>query len=349
VTITSSDPSVENSGTEKVRVGFWVGSTAPAATSTLTGPTFTEIAADPVRPYVYVSEGGTGILVYNVYSATLVTTILSVAGQVGPMTVSHDGSTLYAVDLIQPNIVPVNLDTLAVGTPFPYGLSSAPQMLAYARTNGRAVVLSGNGRIFDAATGSQFAPLFRAGTAVAASLDGSRFCAADIGTGSAVGVACPTLDFTSLNGGQLLVGNTTFVAEGDIVNGSDIWVSADGTVVYVAAGTATTPHLSLYSTSTLAQVNSFAIQGRGNNVEIATDGRIFAGSTNVSIGQTADVRVFSAGGTPGPTYLLAPVGPAVILDRQMKISGDGIRLMAITGDPPLSSPAPALIFTTVGP
>jgi hypothetical protein len=347
VTIASADTTVEN--TETVRVGFWVGLADPNPTDTVTGLQFTEVAADPIRPYAYVSDGGTSVQIYNVYLNSPLSPILNVAGQVGPMTVSHDGSILYAVDLGNATIVPVNLDTLAVGTPFPYGLSSPPKSIDYGRTNGKPLIVLGNGRIFDATTGTQFDPLFVSQSAVAVSRDGSRMCFTDISGGSgAIRTSCPTLDFTSLNGGQLLFGDSPIVDEGDLVNASDIAVSVAGTVDYVAAGTPNTPHLGLYATEGLASIGAFAIEGRGNNVEIAPDGRIFAGSTNVFVNQTADVRVFDAAGNLLTTRLIAPgplLGGAVILDRQMKVSGDGLRLITITG----VFVAPSLIFTTVAP
>jgi hypothetical protein len=133
-----------------------------------------------------------------------------------------------------------------------------------------------------------------------------------------------------------------------VVNAADIVVSPDGTIAYVASGAGNLPpELSLYSTQSLSHLSGFSIQGRGNNVEIAADGRIFAGSTNVSIGQTADVRVFNASGTQLATRLVAPGNGIAILDRQMRISGDGLRLITITGNPPLTGSM--LILTNVAP
>jgi hypothetical protein len=346
VTITSSDASVEN--TEKVRVGLWVGATDPDPTTTVTGLPFVQIVADPIRPYVYSATRdslgfGRDIIITNVHNGSGPPPIIDVGVQIGAIAVSHDGSTLYAFDNVSGRIVPVDLDTHAVGTPFNRDSLSNAEALAYTRTNGVPLVIS-NGQIFNAAAGA----ILSSGPfgAVAASRNGSRMCSVDIGN-STYSLSCLTLDFTSLNGGQFLFDNFSSVS-GVGVNASDVALSPDGTVAYVASGAGNLPpELSPYSTQDLSHQTGFPIQGRGNNVEIAPDGRIFAGSTNVSIGQTADVRVFDAAGNLLATRLISPGGGISILDRQMRISGDGLRLITITGNPPLVPPS--LVFTTVAP
>ena len=76
-----------------------------------------------------------------------------------------------------------------------------------------------------------------------------------------------------------------------------------------------------------------------NIVEIAADGRIFAGASNWY--DPVDVWVYDPGGAALATYRIAGYAKS-LLDRQLKISGDGIRMITLTDDP-------ALTFTTVGP
>ena len=88
-----------------------------------------------------------------------------------------------------------------------------------------------------------------------------------------------------------------------------------------------------------------------NNAEIAADGRIFASSATTQIFDTADVWIFDANGTPLTTRKVAAGGGFdEIFDRQLRISGDGLRMMTITGDQ-FSTPVSGvkLNFTTVGP
>lgn len=347
VTITSPDTSVEN--TEKVRVGLWVGAADPTATSISVATATANIAADPIRPYAYATIGG-NIGVYNTYTGSLVTTITNVSsGAVGFMTVSHDGSTLYAFDIPNSKIVPVNLDTQAAGTPFSITSVNPLEVIDYTRTNGVELILSGSaGQIFNAQTGAPFPSTFAANTIVAASRGGTRMCTVNAGS-SPYSISCPTLDFTSLNGGHLLVGNTFQVSGGAGSFGNDLVLRADGAILYVASGAVT--ELSAYSTAGQNPAYAGAANSphptglHPNNAEIAADGRLFASAAN-PVFNPADVWVFDANGTPLTTLKIAAGGINQILDRQLRISGDGIRLITITGDQAFNTNF-KLNFTTI--
>ena len=344
VTIGSSDTSVENAGTEKVRVGLWVGSADPTSNSTtVTGIPIT-VAADPIRPYAYVSLGS-DIQVYNIYTGAPVNTITGVAGTIEAMIASHDGSTLYVTDRTNSKIVRVNLDAQTIGTSFSASMANSVSIIDYTRTNGVELLVSGNsGQIFDAQTGTAFPSTFAGNTVVSASLNGTRLCTVDVGF-SLYSVSCPTLDFTSLNGGQLLLGNTSTVS-GVGSNGQDAIVSPDGAVFYVAAGTPS--ELSKYLTS--GQNPSYAGVGQSpapigahpNNVKIAPDGRILGSS---QFGTGADVWIFNADGTPYsiPTLQVATVFGDTLGTRQLRISGDGLRLITVAG----GSGILKVLFTTI--
>jgi hypothetical protein len=335
VTIGSSDTSVENAGTEKVRVGLWVGSTDP--TSNSIGVNALVIAADPIRPYAYAAVGS-DINIYNIYTGAPVNTITGVAaggGTIEAMIASHDGSTLYALDSTNSKIVRVDLDAQTVGTSFSVSVVNPVRILDYTRTNGVEVIASSSsGQIFDAQTGTLFPSTFVGNTVVSMSRGGTRLCTVDVGI-SLYSVSCPTLDFTSLNGGQLLLGNT-FEISGIGSNGQDAIVKDDGSIFYVAAGTPA--ELSKYLTS--GQNPSYAGVGQSpapigahpNNVEIAPDGRILGSS---QFGTGADVWIFNADGTPYsiPTLQVATVFGDVIVGRQLRISGDGVRLITLTNGP----------------
>jgi len=347
VTIDSPDTSVENRGTEKVRVGLWVGASDPTATSFTLATN--NVAADPIRPYAYAALGS-DIQVYNVFTGTPVTTITGVAaggGVVGFMIASHDGSTLYALDTTNSKIVPVNLDTQTAGTPFSVSLINFVKVIDYTRTNGVGLIVSGSGgQIFNAQTGAAFPSTFVGNTVVSASRGGTRMCTVNTTT-SAYFMSCPSLDFTSLNGGQLLLGNT-FEVSGVGSFGRDLLVKPDGAIVYVASGGVS--ELSAYQTSGPNPVyvgggNSPAPVGvHPSNAEIAADGRIFASSPN---SVSADVWIFNANGTPNTTLQVAASG-VQIFERQLRVSADGLRLITITGDPfTIPASGQKLNFTTL--
>jgi hypothetical protein len=335
VTIGSSDTSVENAGTEKVRVGLWVGSADP--TSNSIGVNALVIAADPIRPYAYAAVGS-DINVYNIYTGAPVNTITGVAaggGTIEAMIASHDGSTLYALDSTNSKIVRVDLDAQTVSTSFSVSVVNPVRILDYTRTNGVEVIASSSsGQIFDAQTGTLFPSTFVGNTVVSMSRGGTRLCTVDVGI-SLYSVSCPTLDFTSLNGGQLLLGNT-FEISGIGSNGQDAIVKDDGSIFYVAAGAPA--ELSAYQTSGQnptylgAGQSPAPIGAHPNNVEIAPDGRILGSS---QFGTGADVWIFNADGTPYsiPTLQVATVFGDVIVGRQLRISGDGVRLITLTNGP----------------
>ncbi len=350
VTIDSPDTSVENKGTEKVRVGFWVGSTDPTANPI--SVTTLNVAADPIRPYAYAAVGS-DIQVYNVFTGSLVTTISGLAvgtGTVGSMIASHDGSKLYAIDTDNARIVPFELDGQTAGAPFSITLNSPISVIDYTRTNGVELILSGSGgQIFNAQTGAAFPSTFAGDTVVTGSRGGTRLCTVNMGL-SLYSISCPTLDFTSLNGGQLLVGNT-FTVSGVGSNGNDVALKGDGTTLYVASGGVA--ELSAYVTS---GQNPSYVRGKSpaptglhpNNAEIAADGRIFASARSFFF-DPADVWIFDSDGTPLTTRKVAAGELDQIFDRQLRISGDGLRMITITGDPFPSPSGVKLNFTTVEP
>jgi hypothetical protein len=337
VTITSPDSSVEN--TEIVRVGLWVGSTTPAAPPTSISASYSYVAADPIRPYAYLTgPSGGDVQIYNVYSESQVGTIPAVAAQAGDMAVSHDGSTLWVIDTTNFKIVPVNLDTHSVGTPIAVGYP--PLYLEYARTDGTGLVISGTGQIFNAATRAAYAPTFSGGyygnVVVSAARNGTRLCTIDTGL-SPYSIACYPLDATSANGGQLLLGASAGGAFGVGSNGKDVAVNADGTRAYAASGA---PYeFDVYDAATMSVVQHLPGNAYPNAVEVASDGRIFAGAFVWY--DPVDVWVYNPGGTLLATYRVASYAQA-LLDRQLKVSGDGLRMITLTS-------VPALVFTTVGP
>ena len=124
-------------------------------------------------------------------------------------------------------------------------------------------------------------------------------------------------------------------------NGKDVAVNADGTRAYVASGApyAFSVYDAATSQATLPVVQTLPGFPYPSIVEIAADGRIFAGAFNWY--DPIDVWVYDPGGASLATYRIAGYARS-LLDRQLKISGDGIRMITLTDDP-------ALTFTTVGP
>lgn len=165
VTISSADVTIVNS--EIVRVGFYISSVDASATMTFAGLSQADypsgLVADPIRPYVYVSNMESDILVYNVYSGALVTTISgNINDTFSDLEVSSDGSYLYAVNRFDNSINQVDLSTLTMGstwTGFNFPVyASTPYLsqmdIRYARLNGYPVLVTSGSQVLDAADGS---------------------------------------------------------------------------------------------------------------------------------------------------------------------------------------------------
>jgi Viral BACON domain len=338
VSVSSSEATVQN--TETVRVGLWVGSSDPSATTTISS-THSRAIVDPIRPYAYLHSGGTGITVYNIYSGAVVATIPSVAAQLANLAISKDGSRLFAVDATNFTIVPVDLPSYAVGNGWPIGAPVSP-ILEYLRLNGIGMVISGNSRFYNATTGYAYSATFDNGSyygnyVVATSLDGTRLCTLNTGVSSST-LTCSALEFSPTSGVQLGTPQAAVVSG----FGADVAINADGTRVYVA--TAGNDGFNVYNSTTMHPVQLLPAAIHPNNVEVARDGRIFAGSSNPY--GPLDVWIYSTNGTQLASFRVSDY-TATLYDRQLSVSGDGIRMITLSNY--FGSNSPALKFTTVGP
>ena len=314
VSLATTDTTVEQSDT--VQVGLWVGSVTPGPVSA--SGSFTEMVADPVRPFAYVHTGGSTLSVYNVHTGD-VATVSSVGTALGAMTVSSDGSTLFVVDRTNFNVVPVDLATRGVGAPWSLATTanSAPK-LAYLRTAGLGLVAVADGKLHAAADGSVLFGFadpsgMSPATLVAASLDGSAFC---------VG-ACRSLRYSALGGGTF--STTSLSGSG---GSHDSALAQDGKHVYGASGA---PYnCTAVDTATGLSTDLGSNYPYPGNVEVGPDGRIYCGRYSTVSGDK-DVYVFDAAGTQiGLGLRLAGTsGLLNLLDRQLAISGDGLRVIGL--------------------
>lgn len=323
VTLTSSDTTIANS--ETIRVGLWVGSTDPNPTDSL-ALSYSEITADPIRPYVYMHNQGTAIEVYNVHTATRVTTINNVAAQLGDMEVSSDGTTLYATDQANFAIVPVNLDTMTAGTA--WNLSGSGTLrLAYGRVDTKGLVFASNGAVYDEGTGSPLTTTISTVRSVLnVSQNGKKLCGINTGI-SAYTVACSTLAYSDLGSGTLSMTNTGSVS-GPGGNARDVALLRDGSRVYVASGA---PYNFIgFDTSTMKQDQTLTADAYPNSVEISADNRVYGGISS-SYGPL-DTWIYATDGVLQSSYYQSAYAKQ-IRDRQLVVSGDGLRMVVSVTDP----------------
>jgi hypothetical protein len=95
ISVGTSTPGVESA---MIRVAIWKSATAPSVITRVLLNYFGSLAADTIRPYMYVSDGATAVEVFNAYTMQKIGTIPGVGSVLGQMSVSPDGSRLYALD-----------------------------------------------------------------------------------------------------------------------------------------------------------------------------------------------------------------------------------------------------------
>jgi hypothetical protein len=312
VTLASSDATVI--GPEQIQVGFWIGDSAPTATSLDPTP-YVDLVTDPIRPYVYLATGGSTVDVFNIYTGTLATTLHGVGAQTKHLAVATDGSKLFASDDTNFKIVPVDLATGTVGTSWATGTAFGTH-LAYTRTNGQALLLAGNSAIFDATSGSTLRPPATWVTnsyLVTASLQGNRMIFAS---------TVNALDYSVLGGGRVVLGADVTGAYGD-----DIALNADGTRFYTAAGWPYNFYVYDATAANLPLVQTLPGDAYPANVEVAKDGRIFC---MASQGNPLDTWIYAADGTLLNSMKAAGFG--ILGQGAMKVSGDGLRMIFLVDD-----------------
>jgi hypothetical protein len=344
-TVTVSSPDVAVGNVETVRVGLWVGSVDPAA---VTSGAFTQwntddpsLVADPVAPHVYVhGHQPSEIEVWNVHNRTKVATIQVPNADLGSMTVSGDGRRLFAVDRAPTprRVVPIDLDPVSVGSAWPVPQINWPRIV-WTRANGVPVLLSvaayNPGSIHDPDTGTAFSgATFATSTSfetiLAASADGTRFCALEtpLGvSGAGLDLECHLLD-ASISGGttrSVLVGPNRLPPPG-YGYGFDVALSADGSRIYVAATSATSLHVFDVDVSGDGALKDAGILTTGaypRAVEVGQDGRIYCGTAG-SGGPSA--LVFAPdGGTAQSTYAFGSV-----IAPFLAVSADGYQVVTLT-------------------
>lgn len=328
ITITATDP--DATAPEVIRVGLWKGSAAPSAASQASLP-YTNVVADPLRPYAYLHNGGAVIDVYNIYTGQKETSITGFSAHLGDMAVTPNGDSLYVVDVDNSRVTVVNLATRAISKQLllPTAGTKATRIKVL-HPNGVEMLLLSDGQLFQTATGNRLGVLpLTTGGSLAASSDGKRVTQQDEGNATVTHTSV-SVDYAALSGGTLFAAKlapASHTSPGS--QGGDVWVSSDGKLVYSAA--ASPKSCVIMNGPDLGILGYMSIgDAAPNNIEVALDGRIFCGGA--ARAGSSDIYMYdSAGAKILQQYKLSSTGRQ-LLPRQMVVSGEGWMIVAITDD-----------------
>ncbi len=327
ITVSSSDAGIENSQT--INVGFWVGSSDPAA-STSINATYSKVTSDPVRPYVYLNAGGTSIDVYNVYDQSSVTTISAVGTTLGEMEVSADGQYLYVADTNDDSVIIIDLDNTSNRSSWT-STDSLAAGFTLSKTNDRELLISGYGNLYDAQTGTLYVGdahrSYYGFNYLDASLFGNRFCAVNSGI-SPYTVTCYDLNYSSYSDQVLVSMIDGAVPHGTGSNGRDVALNNEGTIAYTASGA---PYVFIpINIDTMTVGVNLPADSYPTAVEIGPDNALH-GASSSSYGPT-DIWIYESSGILRTSDYISGYTDE-ILDRALAISGDGFISIAITSNP----------------
>lgn len=327
VTVTSPDATVENSQT--VRVGLHVTATPAVDVSAVYSGEF--MAASPVDPWVAVSNGGTAVSLYNVYTGALVRTLGGASARAGAIAFSDDGQRLYVFDRTNLRVKAVNAVTGAeLGT---YDASvagnsgSGAEAVAMIRPAGFDLLLTAGGRLH-VISGPALPTVQQVGFGQM-SLSWSRspdqfLVATHFGTAY-------RLKYSALLGGSLTSAPAVTVGTAQGRDG-EACISAAGDRIYTASGF---PYdFPATSTDTAQVVQRLPGTNYPNAIQCVWNGLVVGGadayySDNdifVYNGASGDPRgQFSSNGLPG--------GYRSLFNRGLAVSADGTRLMSSWSSP----------------
>jgi hypothetical protein len=303
---------------ETLHIGLWIGSTKPGLVELQ--QTVASVATNPVSPIAYVTDGGSSVVEYNVYSGAIVGTFKKVAPTIGDMEVSSDGATLFAADTTNYKIVALDANTGAVLGKYAIGSSlSYGQNMVYARPFGQPAIFASGGPAIAYPSGDKLVDSIP-NLALAATSDGHELF------GVTIGESPGTLYSYSL---KLKHDALTMSANGNtIINGEncqDLAVSLDGKHVYPACGA---PYeFDVYDGRTLGQVQTLPANSYPNNIEIDQNDRVIGGLNGLY--DQYDVYVYSQKGRLIGTVDTTDESYYGSDSYTMKVSGDGGRLISV--------------------
>lgn len=331
IRIYSDNNHVEN--WESIYVSLWIGSADPQPQLSL-DVEYDQLAADPVKPYVYAATGNT-VDVYNIYSGNLEYTFDLDVISIGSLAVSSDGLKLFATDAGQNRIASRELDsgTTAWVTP-----NDNPVYIRYARINGKPILFSyyqqysyyGGLLTFDARDLQLIGKDTTLDSAYNGELDvsenGRVFCSINSGLSSYT-LGCFDVSFASLTG-EISTSRRSINRSGS--NGRDVAVNFDGSVAYAASGA---PYTFIkIDTGSGSEISNLNADAYPTAVEIGPDDALYGAIQGIY--GPLDFWLYDKDGIEQTSAYLSGYAKN-IKPRALAVSPDGLIAAALTTDPKL--------------
>lgn len=313
-------PGSSVTGSIPIRVSLWIGSSDPG--NQIVDHEAVSLSANPVEPWVYVSDGSSNIDVFNVYSGQLIKSI-RVAPSIGTLQISSDGTELFAVDTTNYKIVGVDARSGRILKSYPLGGPIGSDFsFTYARPAGVPTLFAEGQPAIDVATGNHVsAPLtepFPYDPFITSTADGSHLAIVERGLSPGTLYSYTVIS----DNGQLTITpvNSSMIA-GE--NCQDLAISPGGSRLYPACGA---PYeFDVYDFASLQQVQTLAATNYPDNAEFDSNGDFVGGIDGMYA--DADVYVYNLQGYNLGTVPLLEYAEAQ-QDTVMKISGDSTRVIS---------------------
>jgi len=335
VTVTSPDASVENQQT--IRVGIYVSSTAPASISQTVDEQY--VATSPVEPIAFVSNEGTDVTGYNVYTGAIDRTFTGVVATAGPMVVSGDGQYLFVYDETNRQVTELDAATGSVLQQFPSPAFSG-SVVGYMRPNGYPMLITPSAQEYDLTTGTEYDNAVLGGLTDSVSLEASPDNSKLVNDSGAVF----SIVRSALNGGEL---NVSLLFGTSTVQGAagQACFSADGQKVYTASGA---PY-NFYATSVVTELAAQVLPGEAypDAISCVWNGLVVGGAD--AYYNATDVFVYY-GPTGAQLALLDSSslgGNRSLLPRGLAVSADGTRMVTVVSSTGPGFPGTELRFQSL--
>lgn len=321
---------------ESIKVSLWIDDTDPELKTNIAGE-YHNIAADPVRPYVYVSEAlqdSAEISVYNSHTLEYVAGLeLGGTHRFGDIKVSEDGRWLYS-GMDNNSIAIFNLETFALHSVWK-GNDDLADMFDLAEPSGQPLIVAPGGNIYDAQSGKRltirgdghwyaYSTWYTRDHYVDVSLFGNRFCAISFYL-SPYTLNCYEINYNSYRD-DVNVNHIGTAPHGTGSNASAVAVNNNGTIVYPASGS---PYsFPVIEVNSMRETDSLAADAYPNGVTIGENDEVhgivnaYYGPKDLWIYQTDGVERFSGYASGGYNSLIS---------NALAVSGDGYQTYVSDG------------------